>query len=81
MIEKVVVQIGEPIWLCGLGWHRPVILPLPEARGLRCSVKPASRFALYSTNQAASFFNETPKPNFRLGTGGPELSRNQSPAI
>ncbi|ONH89499.1 hypothetical protein PRUPE_I004100 [Prunus persica] len=34
----------------GSEWHRPVILPLPRARGSRCSVKPALRSALHSRN-------------------------------
>ncbi|CAN0901670.1 hypothetical protein LINGRAHAP2_LOCUS21550, partial [Linum grandiflorum] len=53
--------------------HQPVILPLAREGGDRCSVKPASRIALHSTNQASSVFTEKAKPNSSLGTGGPEI--------
>lgn len=40
----------------GLETHRPVILPLQRAGGLRCSVKPASRGALHSKRHEARIF-------------------------
>ncbi|CAN1176801.1 hypothetical protein LINPERHAP1_LOCUS528, partial [Linum perenne] len=59
----------------GLGDNQPVILPLPEVRGIRCSVKPALRIALYSRNQSISVFTKTTWPNSKLGAGGPETSQ------
>ncbi|CAN0879300.1 hypothetical protein LINGRAHAP2_LOCUS12954, partial [Linum grandiflorum] len=53
--------------------HRPVILPLAGEGGDRCSVKPASRITLLSTDKAFLVFTEKPKPNSSLGTGGPEI--------
>ncbi|KAH6786495.1 hypothetical protein C2S52_006047 [Perilla frutescens var. hirtella] len=54
--------------------HRPVILPLQRAGGLRCSVKPAWRGALLSKSHEARAFARTTWPNSQLGTGGPELA-------
>ncbi|KAF4397234.1 hypothetical protein G4B88_009080 [Cannabis sativa] len=53
--------------------HRPVILPLPRAGGVRCSVKPASRITLHSRSPVGQSFVQTTRPNSQLGTGRPLL--------
>ncbi|CAN1233362.1 hypothetical protein LINPERPRIM_LOCUS3875, partial [Linum perenne] len=60
---------------CSVKPALPVILPLPRARSIHCSVKPALRIALYSRNHAISVFTKTAWPNSKLGTGGPETSQ------
>ncbi|CAN0922591.1 hypothetical protein LINGRAHAP2_LOCUS33128 [Linum grandiflorum] len=66
------VQFREPDRLSRPKSHQPVILPLAREGGDRCSVKPASRIALLSRNQATSVFTEETMPNSSLGTGGPD---------
>ncbi|CAN0880213.1 hypothetical protein LINGRAHAP2_LOCUS13534 [Linum grandiflorum] len=73
--EKRDGPIEKPDRLCGPESHRSVILPLTGEGGDRCSVKPASRIALLSTDKATSVFTEETKPNSSLGTGGPEIGQ------
>ncbi|CAN0921003.1 hypothetical protein LINGRAHAP2_LOCUS32377 [Linum grandiflorum] len=67
------VQLGKPCRLGGPKSHRPVILPLAREGGDRCSVKPASRITLHSTNLAPPILTKEPKPSSNLGTGRPEI--------
>lgn len=48
---------------------RPVIHPLPEARSIRCSVKPASRITLCSKNHETRAFARTTQLSSWLGQG------------
>ncbi|MED6119085.1 hypothetical protein PIB30_008597 [Stylosanthes scabra] len=54
--------------------QQPVIPPLLGVGSDRCSVKPASRFALHSRNKEAQAFAQTAKPNSQLGAGRPAKS-------
>ncbi|CAN0826052.1 hypothetical protein LINGRAPRIM_LOCUS2156 [Linum grandiflorum] len=58
---------------------------MPEAKGSRCSVKPASRIALHSRNHEPLIYTKSPWPNFRLGSGRPIIRQprpsNQSKSI
>ncbi|KAF3962510.1 hypothetical protein CMV_012983 [Castanea mollissima] len=56
---------------CGSDVHQPVILPLLRARGLRCSVKPASRSTLFFRDLVTKAFAQITKSSSQLGTGGP----------
>ncbi|OIW03255.1 hypothetical protein TanjilG_21784 [Lupinus angustifolius] len=51
--------------------QQPVIPPLPGARGVRCSVKPASRFSLLSKRHDTSAFTQASCLNSQLGAGRP----------
>ena len=55
---------------CGPVVPQPVILPLLRARGLRCSVKPASRSTLYFRDHVIQTFAQITRPISQLGTGG-----------
>ncbi|KAL1177457.1 hypothetical protein V6Z11_A03G032500, partial [Gossypium hirsutum] len=57
----------------------PVILPLPGAGGVRCSVKPASRFFPLSKNHETQAYARAPWSNSWLGTGKPNRTRVPSP--
>ncbi|CAN1172083.1 hypothetical protein LINPERPRIM_LOCUS30961, partial [Linum perenne] len=46
-----------------------------ERKVCRCSVKPASRFALCFRNQEPFVFTKNPQPNSKLGTGRPRISQ------
>ncbi|KAF1876570.1 hypothetical protein Lal_00021126 [Lupinus albus] len=48
-----------------------VIPPLLGARGVRCSVKPASRFALLSMSHETRALAQAPCLNSQLGVGTP----------
>nr|POF05276.1 putative acyl-coa dehydrogenase ibr3 [Quercus suber] len=50
--------------------HRPDILPLLRARGLRCSVKPASRSTLYFRDHVIQTFAQITKSISQIGAGG-----------
>ncbi|KAG8496085.1 hypothetical protein CXB51_009220 [Gossypium anomalum] len=56
----------------GCEWIKPVILPLPGVGGVRCSVKPASRFIPHSKNHDAQAYARAPWSNSWLGMGKPE---------
>ncbi|KAB1220520.1 hypothetical protein CJ030_MR3G015773 [Morella rubra] len=56
---------------CGHAAHGPVILPLLRAGGDRCTVKPASRFALRSRSHLTQAFAQIRQPNSQLGAGEP----------
>ncbi|KAL4388621.1 hypothetical protein GQ457_09G008710 [Hibiscus cannabinus] len=58
--------------------HRPVILPLPRAGSLRCSVKPASRCAFHSKSLVTKAFAKIPWPNSELGMGRTDSCRKGS---
>ncbi|KAK5847066.1 hypothetical protein PVK06_003368 [Gossypium arboreum] len=55
----------------GSEWIKPVILPLPGAGGVRCSVKPASRFFPLFKNHETQAYARAPWSNSWLGTGKP----------
>ncbi|KAL5734007.1 hypothetical protein ACOSP7_031868 [Xanthoceras sorbifolium] len=50
---------SNPLSHVGTRWHRLVILSLPGPGGSRCSVKPASRFALLSRDHVGSSLRRT----------------------
>ncbi|XLT26411.1 hypothetical protein HN873_057703 [Arachis hypogaea] len=52
----------------------PVIPPLLGVGSVRCSVKPASRFALQFRNQEARAFAQATRPDSQLGVGRPAKS-------
>ncbi|KAF1885528.1 hypothetical protein Lal_00029417 [Lupinus albus] len=55
----------------GLIVQQPVIPPLLGARGGRCSVKPASRCALWSKSHETCALAQVPCLNSQLGVGKP----------
>ncbi|KAF3971945.1 hypothetical protein CMV_004492, partial [Castanea mollissima] len=63
---------------CGSEAHQLVILPLLRAGGLRCSVKPASRYALHSRNHKTQAFAQVTWSSSQLGTGVPGFCTSRS---
>ncbi|CAJ1955532.1 unnamed protein product [Sphenostylis stenocarpa] len=53
------------------GEEQPAIPPLLRAEGCRCSVKPASRFALKSRSKESKAYAKGPLLNSQLGVGSP----------
>ncbi|KAG8496087.1 hypothetical protein CXB51_009179 [Gossypium anomalum] len=65
----------------GSEWIKPVILPLPRAGGVRCSVKPASRFIPLSKSHEAQAYARAPWSNSWLGTGKPESNHYRTDSM
>ncbi|KAF1875433.1 hypothetical protein Lal_00006061 [Lupinus albus] len=75
------VQVSLAHQACGMDEQQPVIPPLSRARGVRCSVKPASRFALLSRRHDTYAFAQVPYLNSQLGVGKPTFVEPNPPRI
>ncbi|KAK2438378.1 hypothetical protein QL285_023161 [Trifolium repens] len=74
----MMVQGARLTRCCGLELQRPVIPPLLGVGGVRCSVKPASRYTLLSRRHKTCAFAQVPWLNSQLGAGRPAWCTHQS---
>jgi len=59
----MVYELGTP-GFSGLGMVQPVIPPLSTVGSVRCSVKPASRYALHFKYQETKALAKIPWPSY-----------------